>query len=78
MVENDSAKILWDFMVQCDIKIEHRKPDIIVIEKQKRICKIIDVACPGDHRLVEKGNEKLRRYSDLRLEIARVWDIKTS
>ena len=77
MVENDNAKILWDFMVQCDIKIEHRKPDIIVVDKRENVCKIIDVACPGDHRLNEKRNEKLNRYSDLRLEIARMWDIKT-
>ena len=77
VIENDRAKILWDFMVQCDIQIEHRKPDIIVIDKEKKICKVIDVACPGDHRLVEKRNEKMNRYSDLRLEIARMWDIKT-
>ena len=76
-IENDRAKILWDFMVQCDIQIEHRKPDIIVIDKKDKMCKIIDVACPGDHNLVEKRNEKMNRYADLRLEIARMWNIKT-
>ena len=76
-MENDEVNILWDFMVQCDIHIEHRKPDIIVVDKKKRVCKIIDEACPGDHRLVEKRTEKMNRYSYLRLEIARMWNIKT-
>ena len=74
--ENEKVKILWDFMVQCDVKIEHRKPDILV-DKETKECKIIDVACPGDHNLVAKRNEKLFRYSDLRLEIARLWNMKT-
>ena len=27
VIENERAKILWDFMIQCDHQIEHRKPD---------------------------------------------------
>ena len=75
-MENDSVKLLWDFMVQCDIPIEHRKPDIIVIDKSQKLCIIIDVACPCDYNLIEKKNDKLNRYSDLRLQIARMWDVK--
>ena len=75
-MENDSVKLLWDFMVQCDIPIEHRKPDIIVIDKSQKLCIIIDVACPCDYNLIEKKNDKLNRFSDLRLQIARMWDVK--
>ena len=78
VMENDKAKILWDFMIQCDREICHRKPDIVVIDKDKNECIIIDVACPGDHNILKKRNEKIDKYSELRLEISRLWNKKTS
>ena len=50
-LENDKAKILWDFLFQTDRRIEHRKPDIVVLDKTKNTCLIVDVAIPGDHRI---------------------------
>ena len=41
-------------MIQCDKEIEARRPDIVVVDKQKREVKIIDVAIPGDVRVCEK------------------------
>ena len=62
-MENDEVKILWDYLVQCDRQIEHRKPDIVVIIKKTNECQIIDVACPNDKNLDAKKNEKLRNYT---------------
>ena len=42
VLENDTVKILWDFTIQPDHKIDHNKPDITVHGKQKRECVIID------------------------------------
>lgn len=78
VVENERVKILWDFMIQCDRDIEHRRPDIVVVNKEANTCQLIDVACPSDTNLVNKRNEKLRKYKDLRLEVARLWDKRTS
>ena len=44
------------------------------MEKNTNKCLIIDVACPVDNNLILKRNEKLNKYSELRLEIARMWD----
>ena len=60
-----------------DRQIEHRRPDIVVMEKNTDKCLIIDVACPVDNNLIVKRNEKLNNYSELRLEIARMWDKET-
>ena len=60
-----------------DRKIEHRRPDIVVMEKNKRKCLIINVAYPVDNNLILERNEKLDIYSELRLEIARMWDKET-
>ena len=78
IVENDDAKIYWDFMIQCDREIEHRKPDIVVVDKRKNVTQIIDVACPRDTNLSGKKMEKLRNYQELKLEISRMWDTKAS
>ena len=52
--ENEGAKVLRDFMIQCDHQIEHRRPDIILIEKESKQCWIIDIACPADNKVCDK------------------------
>ena len=75
-VENDRIKLLWDINVQCDHVIEARRPDIILVNKESKVCAIIDVAIPGDIRVCEKETEKVEKYQDLRREIAKIWKMK--
>ena len=49
-------KLLWDFKIQTDNKVEQNKSDIEVSDKIERKCLIIDVACAFDTRV--KGKEK--------------------
>ena len=67
---------LWDFTVQCDRKIEVRRPDIVFIDKKERKVVIIDVAIPGDDRVKDKELEKLEKYQLLKDEIAKVWRMR--
>ena len=76
VLENEEAKILWDFTIQCDHLIQSRRPDIVVVEKEKKECKIIDVAVPNDVRVGNKEQEKVEKYQDLRREIATLWGMK--
>ena len=78
MLENDKCKILWDFAIQTDKEIEHRRPDIVVIDKEKRERKIIDIAVPGDQNIKVKELEKISKYQDLRLQVQKLWDIKAT
>ena len=48
MEESENFKIVWDFTVQCDRKIEARRPDIVFIDKNESEVVVIDVAVPGD------------------------------
>ena len=75
-VENEKVKLLWDFVIQCDRDIIARNPDIILIDKENKLTKIIDVAIPGDARVVEKEREKIDKYRPLRDEIARLWSMR--
>ena len=36
MYESTNNKLLWDFKIQTDNKIEHDKPDIEVLDKIER------------------------------------------
>ena len=47
------------------------------MEKNTNKCLIIDVACPVNNNLILKRNEKLDNYSEIRFEIARIWDKET-
>ena len=75
-MESENFKILWDFTIQCDRKIEARRPDIVFIDKKKREVVMIDVAIPGNDRVKEKELEKVEKYQLLKDEIAKVWHMR--
>ena len=76
--ENDSHKLLWDFNIQTDHLIPARRPDLIIINKRKRICKIVDFAVAADHRINLKESEKKDKYLDLVRELKKLWNIKVT
>ena len=76
VLQNDSHKLLWDFNIQTDHLIPARRPDLIIINKRKRICKINDFAVPVDHRINLKECEKKDKYLDLASELKKQWNMK--
>ncbi|CAB4022312.1 Hypothetical predicted protein [Paramuricea clavata] len=76
VIESDNVKILWDFNIQCDHVIECRRPDIVVVLKKEKECKIIDIAVPGDCRICIKKTEKVEKYEELKREIRKIWAMK--
>ena len=61
-MESENFKILWDFTVRCDRKIEARRPDIVFADKKEREVVTIDVALPDDDRVKNKELEKAKKY----------------
>ena len=76
VLENEDYKILWDFSIQTDHVIEARRPDLVVVDKKEKSCKIIDFAVPGDSRIEEKEKDKIEKYQDLERELQKTWNIK--
>ena len=74
VLENDTHKLLWDFDVQMDHLISARRPDLIIINKKKRICKIVDFAVLADHRIKLKECEKKDKYLDLARELKKTME----
>ena len=72
VLENDSHKLLWDFNIQSDHLIPTRRPHLILINKRKRICKIVVFAVPADHKIHLKEGEKKDKYLDLAREFKKL------
>ena len=62
--------------IQCDRRVEARRPDIVFVDKKQREVVIIDVAIPGDDRVKDKELEKVKKYQLLKDEIAKVWQMR--
>ena len=78
VLENDTHKLLWDFNIQTDHLIPDRRPDLIIINKKKRNCKIVDFAVPADHKINLKESEKKDKYLDLARELKKPWNMKVT
>ena len=57
VLENDMHKLLWDFNIQTDHLIPARRPDLIIINKQKKKenlqnCRLF---CPGGPQNKSEG-----------------------
>ena len=61
----DTHKLPWDF----DHLILARQPDIVIVNKRKRTCRIIDFAVQADHRIKLKASEKRDKYLDFGREM---------
>ena len=64
--------VLWDFGIHTDRKIEANRPDIIIKDKEKNECVLIDVAVPADKNVSIKEFEKKSKYKDLEIEVQRM------
>ncbi len=78
VVENDRAKILWDFQIQTDKMVVANQPDIVVVDKQWKKAVVIDVAMLSDSNIRKKEHQKLEKYQGLMEELERMWGVKAA
>lgn len=75
MEEEGKPKLYWDHDFQTDRIIEHRRPDIVVLYPGQKECQIIDVAIPADQNIARKEFEKIDKYTELKVELSRLWGL---
>ena len=78
VLENITHKLLWDFYIHADHQISARRPDLIIINKKKRTCKIVDFAIQADHRIKLKKCKKKDKYFDLAWELKKLWNMQVT
>ena len=40
---------------------------MVVVDKKRRTCKIIDFAVPGDMKIEDKEKEKIEKYQNIKI-----------
>ena len=61
VLANEIHKILWDFEIHIDHLIPTRRPNLVLINKKKRICHLVDFAVP----VKMKESKMVDKYLDL-------------
>ena len=74
VIMDKKVEIIWDMILTTDRAVGSNRPDIIIRDKTERKTFIIDVSCPSDVNVTSKENEKLTKYSGLRVELAKMWN----
>ena len=74
--KNVNGKLISDINMQCDNVTVERRPDIVIVNKMEKTAIIIDVAIPGDKRIIENEKEKTKKYQNLKREILRLCNLK--
>ena len=78
LVETDDMVLMWDTTIPTAKKVKANRPDICLRNKKSNSCLLIDISCPADGNIDRKHAEKLAKYGDLRLEVSRMWQCRTS
>ena len=78
VLEKDTHKLLRDIVIQTNHQITARRPDLIIINKKKRTCKIVNFAVPADHGVKLKESEKKDKYVDLARELKKLSNMKVT
>ena len=61
--------------MQTNDLIPVRRLDLIIIDKKKRTCKIVNFAVPADHKIKLKECESKDKYLDLARELKKLWNM---
>ena len=69
-----NVEILWDMTLVTDRAVGANRPDIVIRDKLQKKAFIIDISCPNDVNVLNKENEKISKYSALRVELSKMWD----
>ena len=49
---------------------------MVLVDREKKTCNIIDIAVPIEAGIVEKEKEKVEKDHDPRREVAKLWNVK--
>ena len=76
VLQNANAKLLWDLPITTDRSDEGNRPDIVLVDKNNRTAKIIDIAVPLDNNIISTIAEKKRKYHGLAVELKNMWGLR--
>ena len=69
VLENENAKLIWDFEFKMRKTTKARRPDLTLEDKITKKIWICDMACPQEINIEDKRVEKLNKYRQLAFEM---------
>lgn len=76
VLENSRIKLYWDIKIVPDRTVTHNRPDMIIIDKEMKMCTIIDFSIPLDDNLARANRDKMEKYQQLADEIRDMWEMQ--
>ena len=76
VIMNSEFELIWDIQLVTDRAVGANRPDIVLREKKVGKTVIIDISCPNDINVHDKENEKISKYSALRVELGKMWNCR--
>ena len=70
--KDKKKEIWWDRKFQTAQKMEHIRPDLVLFDREKGECTIVDFAVPWDKNVQKKEQEKIDSYVPLAKDITKV------
>ena len=70
-------EIWWDRSVETPQKLEHNKPDVVLIDRKLKHWDIVDFSVPNDRNVEKKEAEKITKYTDLAKEVRKMHKVST-
>jgi len=70
-------EIWWDRAIQTPKRLDHNRPDVVIIDKKRSHWTIIDFSVPGDRNVLNKETEKVEHYTPLSYEIRKLHKVST-
>ena len=77
VIMDQKIELLWDMTLTTDREVGANRPDIVIRDKIGKKTYIIDVSCPSDVNVNAKENEKITKYSGLRVELGKMWNCES-
>ena len=77
VVDTPKLTIIWDFPIRTDRTVQANRPDVVMKHRQNKMCQLICISVPSDSNISSKDFEKLSKYKDMEIEIAKMWKMKT-
>ena len=78
VLENETHKLPSNSEIQTDHLISARRPDLIIINKKKRLCIIVKFAVPAKHKVKLKESEKMVNTWALLGNWKKLWNMKVT
>ena len=77
VIMNNNIELIWDMILTTDRNVGANRPDIVLRDKANRKVFIFDISCPSDVNTCAKENEKISKYSALRVELGKMWNCES-